>query len=145
MSPKQWLALLCFFVSYLFFGASVFYFIERDLETERRAVNYQQRLELHGMMMVGTGAVVCSVLYSTTTCASRNQFKIALNLIVLLCANYQCGNAIGGFSSFAAAVACSYRGPLVGWAALTGVRVCYVSNQNNTLYRLHTITHRVGH
>lgn len=48
MSPKQWLALLCFFVSYLFFGASVFYHIEQGRELERRGQQRQQRYELHG-------------------------------------------------------------------------------------------------
>lgn len=49
MSPRQWLSLLCFFVSYLFFGASIFYHIEHDLETERREVNKRQRIEMHGI------------------------------------------------------------------------------------------------
>lgn len=48
MSPKQWLALLAFYVSYLFFGASVFYHFEHKLETERRSIAKQNQLSLNG-------------------------------------------------------------------------------------------------
>lgn len=48
MSPRQWLALLLFYTSYLFFGASVFYHVEHQLETDRRAVELQERIEING-------------------------------------------------------------------------------------------------
>jgi hypothetical protein len=48
MSPKQWLALLTFYLSYLFFGATVFYYLEQELETERRAVALMERIEING-------------------------------------------------------------------------------------------------
>lgn len=48
MSPKQWFALLCFFISYLFFGASVFYHFEQELETERRSQELQERINING-------------------------------------------------------------------------------------------------
>lgn len=48
MSPKQWLALLCFYVSYLFFGASIFYHIEHGIEVENRASQLQERIEVNG-------------------------------------------------------------------------------------------------
>lgn len=51
MSPKQWLALLCFHILYLFFGASVFYHFEQDLETERRAEARRDRIEINGMAL----------------------------------------------------------------------------------------------
>lgn len=50
MSPKQWLALLAFYVSYLFFGASVFYHFEHKLETERRSIAKQNQLSLNGKL-----------------------------------------------------------------------------------------------
>lgn len=48
MSPKQWLALFCFYISYLFFGASVFYHIEHELEAKRRAISLQHRIDING-------------------------------------------------------------------------------------------------
>lgn len=48
MSPKQWLALFCFYISYLFFGASVFYHIEHELEAHRRAIDLQNRIDING-------------------------------------------------------------------------------------------------
>lgn len=48
MSPKQWLALFCFYISYLFFGASVFYHIEHGLEARRRAIDLQHRIDING-------------------------------------------------------------------------------------------------
>lgn len=48
MSPKQWLALFCFYISYLFFGASVFYHIEHELEATQRAYDLQHRIDIKG-------------------------------------------------------------------------------------------------
>lgn len=49
MSPKQWLALLLFYISYLFFGASIFYHSEQRLETIRRAEALAERIEVNGV------------------------------------------------------------------------------------------------
>ncbi|XP_037038523.1 open rectifier potassium channel protein 1-like [Bradysia coprophila] len=51
MSPKQWLALLCFYVSYLIFGASIFYHIEHGLEAERRAYQLDERIEVNELLV----------------------------------------------------------------------------------------------
>ncbi|XP_059621485.1 open rectifier potassium channel protein 1 [Phlebotomus argentipes] len=51
MSPKQWLAMLTFYVSYLFFGASVFYTLEQDLETERRIQALQDRIDVNELLV----------------------------------------------------------------------------------------------
>ncbi len=48
MSPRQWLALLCFYVSYLIFGASIFYHIEHGIEAEKRAFQLDERIEVNG-------------------------------------------------------------------------------------------------
>lgn len=48
MSPKQWLALLGFYTTYLFFGASIFYHIEHGYEAERRIVQLQDRIDING-------------------------------------------------------------------------------------------------
>lgn len=48
MSGKHWLVLILFYISYLFFGASIFFHIERELETERRAVAHAERIEING-------------------------------------------------------------------------------------------------
>lgn len=48
MSPKQFLALILFYLSYLFFGASVYYTLEQELETEDRDQKLQKRLEING-------------------------------------------------------------------------------------------------
>jgi len=48
MSPKQWWSLLAFYISYLFFGASVFFHFEHKLETDRRAVAHGERIEING-------------------------------------------------------------------------------------------------
>lgn len=48
MTPKQWLALFCFYISYLLFGASIFYHIERDLEVKNYAIELQRRIDVNG-------------------------------------------------------------------------------------------------
>lgn len=48
MSPKQFLALILFYMSYLFFGASVYFTLEQELETVERAEKLQKRLEING-------------------------------------------------------------------------------------------------
>lgn len=48
MTPKQWFALLSFYIFYLFLGASVFYHEEYRLETERRSAALAERIEING-------------------------------------------------------------------------------------------------
>lgn len=48
MSKKQWSAMLCLHVSYLFLGASIFYHIENPLEVEKLALARRERNELRG-------------------------------------------------------------------------------------------------
>lgn len=48
MSRKQFLALLLFYVSYLFFGASVYYTLEQELETADREVKLLKRIDING-------------------------------------------------------------------------------------------------
>uniref|UniRef100_A0A1L8DDH0 Putative open rectifier potassium channel protein 1 n=1 Tax=Nyssomyia neivai TaxID=330878 RepID=A0A1L8DDH0_9DIPT len=51
MSLKQWLVMLAFYVSYLFFGASVFYTLEQELETERRIQALQDRIDVNELLV----------------------------------------------------------------------------------------------
>ncbi|XP_058129094.1 open rectifier potassium channel protein 1 [Anopheles ziemanni] len=51
MTPKEWFALLLFYAAYLFLGASVFYHVENDLETERRAEELAERIEINEMLV----------------------------------------------------------------------------------------------
>lgn len=48
MTPRQWLALFCFYISYLLFGASIFYHIERDLEMNNYGQELQRRIDVNG-------------------------------------------------------------------------------------------------
>lgn len=48
MSPKQWLALLCVYIAYIFFGASIFYHIEYNKELGDRATELQQQIKING-------------------------------------------------------------------------------------------------
>jgi peptidoglycan/LPS O-acetylase OafA/YrhL len=48
MSMKQWLALFTLLVLYLLLGATLYYYIESDLEAERREIEYNEGLELQG-------------------------------------------------------------------------------------------------
>nr|XP_029721873.1 open rectifier potassium channel protein 1-like [Aedes albopictus] len=50
MTPKEWLALFAFYAAYLFFGASVFYHNEHALETERRAEELAERIEMNELL-----------------------------------------------------------------------------------------------
>ncbi|XP_055380306.1 open rectifier potassium channel protein 1 [Condylostylus longicornis] len=47
MSFKRWLALLFFYVSYLFFGASIYYVIEHNEESAERAIALQDRIKIN--------------------------------------------------------------------------------------------------
>lgn len=48
MTPRQWLALFFFYISYLLFGASIFYHIERDLEVHNYGEELQRRIDVNG-------------------------------------------------------------------------------------------------
>lgn len=48
LAPRQWVYLIIFYTSYLMLGACVFYHIEHNAETERRAKELAARIEIHG-------------------------------------------------------------------------------------------------
>lgn len=48
LAPRQWIILLTFYTTYLMFGACVFYHIEHNAETERRAKELQARIDING-------------------------------------------------------------------------------------------------
>lgn len=48
LAPRQWIILLTFYTVYLMFGACVFYHIEHNAETERRAKELQARIDING-------------------------------------------------------------------------------------------------
>lgn len=48
MSLRQWLAMFIFYAMYVLLGTSIFYTIEHNLETERRAVRLQERIDING-------------------------------------------------------------------------------------------------
>lgn len=48
LETRQWFILLTFYTTYLMFGAAVFYQIEHELETERRARSLQERIDING-------------------------------------------------------------------------------------------------
>lgn len=48
MSPKRWILLLIFYISYLMFGASIYFHIEHKLEYERRLQERSERVAIHG-------------------------------------------------------------------------------------------------
>lgn len=50
MTPKEWLALFALYAAYLFFGATVFYHNEHALETERRAEELAERIEMNELL-----------------------------------------------------------------------------------------------
>lgn len=49
LKTRQWVILLSFYTIYLMFGACVFYHIEHAAETERRAKELQDRIDINGM------------------------------------------------------------------------------------------------
>lgn len=48
MTPRQWLALFGFYISYLLFGASIFYHIERESEARSYGEELQRRIDVNG-------------------------------------------------------------------------------------------------
>ncbi|KAL9881378.1 open rectifier K[+] channel 1 isoform 1-T7 [Glossina fuscipes fuscipes] len=51
MSPKRWILLLIFYISYLMFGASIYYHIEHGLEKQQRAVELKERIDIHEYLL----------------------------------------------------------------------------------------------
>ncbi|KAH8276655.1 hypothetical protein KR044_007160, partial [Drosophila immigrans] len=47
MSPNRWILLLIFYISYLLFGAAIYYHIEHGEEKEARAEELKERIEIH--------------------------------------------------------------------------------------------------
>ncbi|XP_037038541.1 open rectifier potassium channel protein 1-like [Bradysia coprophila] len=54
MSLRQWLAMFAFYAMYVFLGASIFYTIEHNLETERRAAQLQERIDMNDLLTTYT-------------------------------------------------------------------------------------------
>lgn len=46
------MALILFYMSYLFFGASVYYTLEQELETADREEKQQKRIEIYGRYLI---------------------------------------------------------------------------------------------
>ncbi|XP_037935600.1 open rectifier potassium channel protein 1 [Teleopsis dalmanni] len=55
MSPKRWILLLIFYISYLMFGASIYYHIEHGEERLKRAVQLKERIEIYEYLLVELG------------------------------------------------------------------------------------------
>lgn len=50
MSPKRMVLLLIFYISYLMFGASIYYHIEHGLEYHKRAEELKERIAINGKL-----------------------------------------------------------------------------------------------
>lgn len=59
LATRQWIALATFYTSYLIFGAAVFYHIEHEQESERRASALQTRIYVNGKFVVYDRVYVC--------------------------------------------------------------------------------------
>ncbi|XP_046801514.1 open rectifier potassium channel protein 1 [Lucilia cuprina] len=51
MSPKRWILLLIFYISYLMFGASIYYHIEHRLEAEQIQEDQKDRARIHSYLI----------------------------------------------------------------------------------------------
>ncbi|KAL7743181.1 hypothetical protein ACLKA6_016314 [Drosophila palustris] len=51
MSPNRWILLLIFYISYLLFGAAIYYHIEHGEEKEARADELKERIEIHDYLL----------------------------------------------------------------------------------------------
>ncbi|KAM7347804.1 open rectifier K[+] channel 1 isoform 1-T2 [Cochliomyia hominivorax] len=51
MSPKRWILLLIFYISYLMFGASIYYHIEHRLEAEQIQEDQKERARIHSYLI----------------------------------------------------------------------------------------------
>ncbi|XP_031638727.1 open rectifier potassium channel protein 1 [Contarinia nasturtii] len=51
MTPRQWLALFFFYISYLLFGASVFYHIEHEEELKHFSNDVQRRIDINEILV----------------------------------------------------------------------------------------------
>ncbi|XP_017038239.1 open rectifier potassium channel protein 1 isoform X3 [Drosophila kikkawai] len=51
MSPNRWILLLIFYISYLMFGAAIYYHIEHGEEKEARAEELKERIEINAYLL----------------------------------------------------------------------------------------------
>ncbi|XP_020805062.1 open rectifier potassium channel protein 1 isoform X2 [Drosophila serrata] len=51
MSPNRWILLLIFYISYLMFGAAIYYHIEHGEEKEARAEKLKERIEINAYLL----------------------------------------------------------------------------------------------
>ncbi|KAH8396254.1 hypothetical protein KR222_006521, partial [Zaprionus bogoriensis] len=51
MSPNRWILLLIFYISYLLFGAAIYYHIEHGEEKEARAEELKERIEINAYLL----------------------------------------------------------------------------------------------
>lgn len=63
LAPRQWVILVTFYTSYLMFGACVFYHIEHNAETERRAQALKARIEINGNKQMKTNDRILTCFY----------------------------------------------------------------------------------
>lgn len=84
MSPRQWLALFFFYISYLLFGASIFYHIERDLEVHKIGEELQRRIDVNGKIKSNSYINIYRVMenngrwmeYATNQSMQRNTCRL---------------------------------------------------------------------
>lgn len=78
MSKKQWSALLCLHVAYLFLGASIFYHIESPLELENKLEELRERIEIESKKAIFN---ILSILQSVHRwkAAAEGCFPLAVN------------------------------------------------------------------
>lgn len=62
MSPKRWILLLIFYISYLMFGASIYYHIEHRLEAEQIQEDQKERARIYCKFFFGNKRY-CSIKY----------------------------------------------------------------------------------
>jgi len=48
MSPNRWILLLIFYISYLMFGAAIYYHIEHGEEKLARAAEMKEQVDING-------------------------------------------------------------------------------------------------
>ncbi|KAJ6635031.1 Open rectifier potassium channel protein 1 [Pseudolycoriella hygida] len=54
MSLRQWIAMFLFYAMYVFLGTSIFYTLEHNLETDRREIRLQERIEINEILTAYT-------------------------------------------------------------------------------------------
>ncbi|KAL9882341.1 open rectifier K[+] channel 1 isoform 2-T8 [Glossina fuscipes fuscipes] len=78
MSPKRWILLLIFYISYLMFGASIYYHIEHGLEKQQRAVELKERIDIH----VGYGNIAPTTTLGRMIMIAYSVIGIPVNSIL---------------------------------------------------------------